>query len=157
MSRKIFWMPALLALTACSLVAPKYEEKQAEQIAIAFFEHLAAGRYAEADAIYAGDYLTLVSNNPQISLDDHAALWKSGCKINGMQCLPIYRILTSEKFSLNEFWLTVEFKDKTGGVFTRGPCCGATAEEMPPVSRFDVYVIERDGRYYVTSLPVFTP
>jgi hypothetical protein len=38
-----------------------------------------------------------------------------------------------------------------------GPCCGATAEEMPPTSQFSVDVIERDGNYYVTSLPVFQP
>ena len=157
MIRKFLWVLIPLFLIACSLVAPKYETKQAEQAAMAFFEHLSAERYGEADAMYAGDYSTLVSNNPQISLDDHTALWKNGCEINGLQCLPIYRILKSEKFSLNEFWLTVEFKDKNGGVFVRGPCCGATAEEMPLVSQFDVYVIERDGKYFVTSLPVYVP
>ena len=157
MIRKLLWVLIPLVLAACSLVAPKYETKQAEQAATAFFEYLSVGRYTEADAMYAGNYSALVSLSSLIAPDDHIALWKNGCEISGLQCLPIYRILKSKKFSLNEFWLTVEFKDKTGGVFVLGPCCGATAEEMPPVSQFDVYVIERDGKYYVTSLPVFVP
>ncbi len=146
-----------MSLAACSLIAPKNETQLAGQAAEVFFEHLSAGRYAQAAEMYAGDYSALASLTSLIAPDDHAALWKNGCEISGLQCLPIYRIISAEKFSLNEFWLKVEFRDKTGKVFVQGPCCGATAEEMPPVSQFDVYVIERDGEYYITSLPVFTP
>ena len=124
---------------------------------MAFFKNLSEGRYAEAAEMYAGDYMALASLTSQVPPDDHAGLWKSGCEISGLQCLSIHRIISTEKFSLNEFRITVEFRDMTGSVFVQGPCCGRTAAEMPPVSQFDVYVIERDGRYFATSLPVITP
>jgi hypothetical protein len=157
MIRKYLWVLIPLIMTACSLAARKNENKLVEKAATAFFAHLSEVRYSEADAMYAGDYSALTSLTSQIPPDDHAALWKNGCEISELQCLPIFRILKSEKFSLNEFWLTVEFKDKTGGIFVQRPCCGVTTAEMPSTSQFDVYVIERDGKYYVTSLPAFLP
>ena len=144
-------------MAACGRNSPRFQKGLAEQTAVAFFKDLSAGRYEKAATMYAGDYAALASLTSEIPPDDHAGLWKNGCEISGLQCLPIYRIINTEKFSLNEFRITVEFRDPSGGVYVLGPCCGATAEEMPPVSQFDVYVIERDSNYYVTSLPVFIP
>ena len=157
MIRKYLWVLFVLLLAACGRDNPRFQKGLAEQTAVAFFNDLSAGRYEKAAAMYAGDYATLASLTSEISSNDLAALWKNGCEISGLQCLPIYRIINTEKFSLNEFGISVEFKDPYGGVFVQGPCCGATAEEMPPVSQFDVYVIERDNNYYVTSLPVLLP
>jgi hypothetical protein len=157
MFRTLFLIFISLFLANCSLIAPKNETQLAGQAAEVFFEHLSAGRYADAAEMYAGDYSALTSLTSLIPPGDLAALWKNGCEISGLQCLPIYQIVSAEKFSLNEFRITVEFRDKAGGVFMLGPCCGATTEEMPPVSQFDIYVIERDGGYYITSLPVFVP
>jgi len=157
MMRKYLWVLFVLLMAACEKDSPRFQKGLAEQTAVAFFKDLSAGRYEKAAEMYSGDYEGLASLNDEIPPDDHAALWKNGCEINGLQCLPIYRIINTEKFSLNEFRITVEFRDASGGVFVLGPCCGATAEEMPPVSQFDVYVIERDGSYFVTSLPVFQP
>lgn len=157
MIRKRFWILFILLLTACSMNNPRFQKGLAEQTAVAFFKDLSAGRYEKAAEMYAGDYAVLASLTSQIPPEEHVGLWKNGCEISGMQCLPIYRIVNTEKFSLNEFRITVEFRDKASGVFVQGPCCGATVEEMPPVSQFDVYVIERNGSYYVTSLPVLQP
>lgn len=157
MTRSRIWILLTLILAACGSLTPKNEIRLAEQSAITFFDHLAAHRYAEADAMYAGDYSALASLTSIISADDHEALWKNGCEISGMKCLPILRIVKSEKFSLNEFWLTVEFKDDNGKALVLGACCGATPKEMPTVSQFIVSLIERQGSFYVTSLPVFQP
>ena len=157
MLRKYSGFLIALLLAACSGNNPRFQKGLAEQTAVAFFEHLSEGRYEKAADMYAGDYTALASLTSLISPDDYAGLWKNGCEISGLQCLPIYRIISTEKFSLNEFIVHVEFRDKSGGIYVHGPCCGATIEDSQPVSRFVVYVIERDGRYYVTSLPVFSP
>ncbi len=107
--------------------------------------------------MYAGDISDLQYLNPSIDETETETLWRNACTINGFQCLPIKRILNVEKFSLNEYHLRVEFQNPDGSLFLLGPCCGASEEEMPPVSQFDVYVIDRSGDYYLTSLPVFVP
>lgn len=154
---KILCLLVSLAASACNLVMPNDQLKKAEEAAELFFDNLSTGRYAETDALFAGDYAQLASLTILVTADNHAGLWKNACENSGMQCLPIRRIIKTEKFSLNEFWLVVEFLDRSGGPLTQDPCCGANADASPPVSQFDVYVIERDGRYLVTSLPVFLP
>ena len=157
MVRKIIFIILIIFLAACSSLLPGQELKLAEEAAIEFFQLLSQGQYVEADLLYGSDYTALISMNPDIPPDDHTAMWKNGCELNGLQCLPILRVVKSEKFSLNEFFLTIEFKNADGSVFVLGPCCGASEQEMPPVSQFPVDIIERDGRYYITSLPVFVP
>ncbi len=163
MLRKIALVLFALLLAGCAANMPGFEEKLAEQTAVAFFKSLSSGRYAEAEKLYAGHYEPLVSLSTTAAPDDHAGLWKNACELSGLQCLPIDRIISTERYEVTEqnpwnaFKITVEFKDRTGEVFVLGPCCGATTEEMPPTSQFTVDVIERDGDFYVTSLPVFQP
>lgn len=132
-------------------------EQNAEKAAIKFFHLLSTGGYEQAAAMYAGDYSTLQSINPSIDENDRVTLWRNACTINGFQCLPIDQVLSVEKFSLNEYFMLVEFQNPDGSLFVLGPCCGANEEEMPPVSQFDVYIIERGGEFFVTSLPVLVP
>jgi hypothetical protein len=163
MLRKIAWALLTLMLAGCAAKMPRFEEKLAEQTAVAFFKNLSVGHYTEADALYAGNYEPLVSLSTTTAPDDHSGLWMNACEISGLQCLQIDRIISTERYPVTEqnpenaFKITVEFRDRTGKIFVQGPCCGASAQEMPPVSQFTVDVIERDGNYYVTSLPVFTP
>jgi hypothetical protein len=163
MVRKIGWILFMLMLAGCAAKTPRFEEQLAEQAAVAFFKDLSAGHYTQADALYAGDYSALASFSSVISPTDHAALWKNGCEISGLQCLPIDRIISTERYPVTQtnpqtaFKITVEFKGRTGKTFVQSPCCGASATEMPPVSQFKVDVIERGGKFYVTSLPVYIP
>lgn len=146
-----------IMLAGCSLLTPKNEEAQAEAAVTAFFEHLSKGEYAQAADMYGAGYEELTYFNPNIPEDDHVALWRNICEVNGFQCLPVLRVIDTEKFSLNEFMVTVEFRAADGQPFVFGPCCGASEEEMPPETQFQMFAIERDGQYLVTSLPVFVP
>ena len=157
MKRTLIWLFFLSILVGCAQLAPKNDAAQAEQALSAFFEHLSRGEYAQADALYGASYEPLVYLNPSIPDDDHEALWRSACEVNGFQCLPVLRVIGSEKFSLNEYIITVEFRGVDGNPFVFGPSCGASEEEMPPESQFQMFVIESGGRYLVTSLPVLVP
>jgi len=150
-------MLAAIVLVGCGLLSPRGETARAEAALTAFFDHLARGEYEQAEALFGADYEALTYFNPNTPTEDHAALWRNACERNGYQCLPVLRIIQTEKFSLNEFVISVEFRDAEGAAFMHGPCCGASGEEMPPVSRFEMFVVERDGQYLVTSLPVYVP
>jgi hypothetical protein len=147
----------LLLFSACSLINPLTGEQKAEMTAIDFFSLLSTGEYEQASEMYAGDTSGLQYMNPSIDENDLVGLWRNACTINGFQCLPIKQVLHVEKFSLNEYFMQVEFQNPDGSLFVLGPCCGASEEEMPPVSQFYVYVIERGGDYFITSLPVLVP
>lgn len=159
MKRCFFCVIGTLAffLSACNLIDPIPNEQKAEKAAVVFFERLSSGKYQLAAEMYAGDYAELQYMNPSLRNDDLPALWRNACTINGYQCLPIRQVLEIEKFSLNEYHLKVQFQNPGGSVFILGPCCGADEEEMPPLSEFDVYVIERKDVFFVVSLPVFVP
>lgn len=132
-------------------------EQEAEKTARQFFQLLSTGEFAQAAGMYAADISGLQYMNPSIDDNDLETLWRNACTVNGFQCLPIKRVLSVEKFSLNEYFLQVEFQNPDGSLFVLGPCCGASEEEMPPVSQFDVFVIEREGEFFTTSLPVLVP
>jgi hypothetical protein len=155
--RLTFLFIILYFLSSCSLDSPITDAQKAEKAAKQFFQLLSDGEYVQAAGMYAGDTSGLQYMNPSIDKNDLESLWRNACTINGFQCLPIQTILTTEKFSLNEYHLQVEFRNPDGSLFVLGPCCGASEEEMPPVSHFDMYVIERNGEYFVTSLPVLVP
>lgn len=146
-----------LFLSACNLIRPISNEQKAEVAAVEFFERLSIGEYQRAVEMYAGDYAELEYMNPTLPEEDYAALWRNACRVNGYQCLPIRHVMEIEKFSLNEYYLKVQFQNPDGSVFILGPCCGADEEKLPPQEEFDVYVIERSGIFYVVSLPVFVP
>lgn len=129
----------------------------AEQALQDYFAALNAGQYEQADRLFGGTYETLTGWNPDINPDDHTALWEAGCSRNGLQCLLV------RSFSLKEqagdiYFYTVEFTNKDGDLFVRGPCCGADETEMPSTSQFEVRVQEsEDGRFLVLDLPVYIP
>jgi len=45
------------------------------------------GRYEDAAQLYGGDYMLLQMYNPTVAPEDHAALLKNACEVNGFRCL----------------------------------------------------------------------
>ena len=58
----------------------------------------------------------------------------------------------------DEFTFIVEFNNPDGNLFVRGPCCGTTETEQPPVSKFEFAVQKMmDGQFKVMTPPVYVP
>jgi hypothetical protein len=151
--RTVILLAVLLA--ACASAAPRADD--ARQALVDFFDLLNRGEYAEADALYGGDYEALTSFNPALDPADHAALWQNGCRMNGLQCLTV-RTATLKDYHNGTYVFFVEFNSPDGSLFVRGPCCGATETEMPSESHFEYRVAETaDGQFKVMDLPVYVP
>lgn len=99
----------------------------------------------------------LIEHNPSTDPQDHAALLKSGCTINGFQCLKVKEIVQSEQAAPDTFRFVVAFRRAAGDLFVLGPCCEANATDMPPRTQFDFTVKKIDGRFLVQELPVYVP
>lgn len=125
---------------------------------LTFFNLLHLRRYEEAIPLYGGDYEIMQTWNPDVDPNDAVALWTNACESNGLRCLPVLNIVNQLKISPTEFHFLVEFMWDDGSLFVRGPCCGATEEEMPPVSQFEyTVVLGLDGKYRVMGWPVHVP
>ncbi len=124
---------------------------------ISFFDALSSKDYLQAVELFGGSYEILRGWNPNINEKNYQELLKNGCQANGLQCLKIKEIVNSEQTSAVDFNFKVEFMNSDGTLFERGPCCGATEEEMPTQSAFDYQVKKEDGDYKVMTLPVYIP
>jgi hypothetical protein len=146
-------------LTGCSAGgdAPPPREA-AQQAVIDFFALLHEERYQEATELYGGTYDELIYMNPGQDPSDHAALLRNGCTMNGLQCLEVLGTTPTQAGSGTRFVFDVQFKNEDGSLFVLGPCCGATATEMPPLDTFLIAVeTTSEGRYVVMDLPVYVP
>ncbi len=146
-----------VTLSATGGLTQDLEQEQAYRTLIDFFDRLHAGDYEQAAELYGGSYETLIYWNPTIPAEDHLALWKNGCEINGMVCLKVHQAILQEQSAPGEFQFIVEFENEDGTRFTLGPCCGASETEMPPKWEFP-YTVKRVGdQFLVMDLPVSTP
>lgn len=133
-------------------------EQEARDTLVAFFEDLHAGRYEEAMGLYGGTYEIMTDHNPTIDVQDHAALMRNACTINGAQCLQIRTASLDRQVSATEFVFTVEFQADDGSLFVLGPCCGASEEDQPPRSVFEITVIKTsESEYLVMDMPPYMP
>jgi hypothetical protein len=124
----------------------------------AFFSHLQAGEYGQAAGLYGGTYDIMIDHNPEIDPDDHAALFRNACTVNGAQCLETGRVVLERQPSPTEFKFTVEFKNEDGSLFELGPCCGEAETDHTPQSVF-VYTVMKSTAddYVVMEMPVYAP
>ena len=130
---------------------------EAHAVLLKFFALLNARQYAEADALYGGDYEQLKIFSPEADHADHVKLWSNACDLAGLQCLEI-RTTEFIKLQGDTYVFQVEFSNPDGSLFVLGPCCGADEIEMPPISQFE-YKVARNakGKFLVMDLPPYVP
>jgi hypothetical protein len=122
-----------------------------------FFTALSEGRYEDAVGYYGGSYEVLIDMNPNIDQENRSTLLEAACTHNGFVCLPALRTTLLSQSGAEAFEFLVIF-NQNGAPFERGPCCGASLEEMPPQMEFS-YLVQRDqeGVWRVMDLPVYVP
>ena len=155
------------AHACCDTLTPGTTQKpapsdlaQARSALEAYFDALNAGQYEKAMDIYGGSYEVLLELNPEIDPNDHAALLKSACTMNGFQCLRIKKVIKEAQVYSGTFTFVVEFLNPDGSLFVLSPCCRAAGTDLPPQSQFEFTVqrIPQAGNaYLVQSLPVYMP
>lgn len=155
-----------LSAQACAYNSPTFGESlptpdesiHARETLVLFFDHLSTGEFQEASELYGGSYDVLIDNNPALDPNDHAALLRNACLVNGFQCLEVRSALPQKQASAREFKFLVEFNNPDGSLFARGQRCGAGETGMPDQSQFG-FTVQRysGGVYLVTDLPVYVP
>ena len=155
----ILMLLTLTCLSACSsFKTTAQREMETAQVTLeSFFTLLAYGAYEQAASIYSGSYEPLLSMNPSIPPEDVKELWRNACLYNGYQCLEIKNVASASRDAQGFYHFVVEFKQKDGSLFVLGPCCGASATEMPPQSQFEYIVRCNNGIFSVVDPPVFVP
>ena len=180
MKRKVmFTFFLLIILTACSPYSgalPGQENQIPAQVSAAvpgqnpsrevearsavedFYAALNQSAYDQAAGLYRGSYEALQGYNPDIDPGDQVSLLGAGCEFNGLMCLQVLDLSLIHENDSGEFIFEVEFANPDGSQFVLGPCCGATEEEMPPVTLFQVRVTcEQDSACRVLDLPPYVP
>lgn len=130
----------------------------ARQALIDFFLFLHAGEYELAADLYGGSYRVMQDHNPGIDPEDHAALFRNACTVNGAQCLEIRNATLIDRPSPAEFVFAVEFANDDGSLFTQAPCCENSHENSSHQHEF-IYTtrLECTGKFLVWELPVYLP
>lgn len=128
--------------------------ENARKALVEYFDLLNEKQYAKAVRYHGSGY----DVNPSIiDENDYAGLLKNGCEIKGLQCLKVKNVVEQQQISPVEFKFVVQFANNDGSLFKRGPCCGATEEQMPTQTVFEFVVKLVDNKYMIISPPVYVP
>ena len=131
----------------------------AKNTLLAFFDFLKDEKFDKAVELFEPTGLDswewLENFSPSEEKNNKALVLKNYCRSTGT-CLEA-NILKVEQNNENEFILSVEFLHDDGELFVLGPCCGATEEEMPPISKFDFRIYKNDDLFKVSTPPVYVP
>ena len=146
-----------LVLIACTPQKITLDASAAESTLFDFFQALSDGNYERAAHLYGGSYELLRAMNPQSDPDDLANLWKLGCEVNGLVCLPVNRVVETRALSETETLFVVEFLTEDGQVFALGPCCGAEESAAAPQSAFEFRVRTQNGFSLIEDMPALIP
>ena len=146
-----------LVLIACTPQQITRDASAAESTLFDFFQALSDGDYERAVQLYGGSYEQLRAMNPQNDPDDLASLWKLGCEVNGLVCLPVNRVVETRALSETETLFVVEFLAEDGQVFALGPCCGAEEGAAAPRTTFEFSVQTQNGFPLIMDMPALIP
>ena len=147
----------MLIMGCAQSPVPENDPEEARTSLIEFMLLLNTKEYEQAAQLYGGSYELMQTWNPDIAPSDHVQLWEHACEWNGLMCLEV-RTATLREQQGDTFVFQVEFSNPDGSLFVQGPCCGASEEEMPPVSQFEYLVGKTaEGTYLVLTLPPYVP
>ena len=167
--KNFIWVPLTITLAVClaSCTAQQgtlpttgslSDEQRALDVLDEFLQSLYNGEYDKAAQLYAGTYETMRDHNPSMNPEDHVALLRNACTINGAQCLQVKSAALDRQVSDTEFVFRVEFLNADGTLFVLGPCCGGNETDFPPQSVFYLTVVKTDNdNYVVMDMPPYAP
>ena len=134
------------------------DDQIAQRVLIEFLQCLHDGEYDQAAQLYGGTYETMTDHNPSIDPNDHIALFRNACMINGVQCLQVKSVDLDQRRSATEFVFKVDFLNADGTLFVLGPCCGGSEVDSPSQSVFEFTVTKVAKRQYlVNDMPPYVP
>ena len=146
-----------LVLIACTPRQITHDASAVESTLTDFFKALSDGNYERAVQLFGGSYESLRAMNPQSDPDDLVGLWKLGCEVNGLVCLPVNRVIETHALSETETLFVVEFLAEDGQVFTLSPCCGAQEGTAAPQSAFEFRVRTQNEFSLIEDIPALIP
>jgi hypothetical protein len=155
----VVWLECLSSEMQDASNGSANDAELAQGTLIEFFKCLNDGDYLSASSLYGGSYEVLAEYNPELDLEDSAALLRNACMINGFQCLQVQSVTLQQGGAhTGEYRFVVEFLAPDGGRFVLDPCCGSTETDMPPRSQFEFTVVHTgEGTYQVQDLPIYAP
>lgn len=134
------------------------DDERARHVLVDFLQSLHDGQYDKAAQLYGGTYQTMIDHNPSINPNDHSALLRNACAINGAQCLLVKSAGMDTIVSETQFVFNVELLNADGTLFVLGPCCGGNETDFPPQSAFHFMVLKVDkDRYVAKDMPPYAP
>lgn len=119
-----------------------------------FLTALFTGDYILGAKLYGGDTSILSDWNPDIQ-NDLPAWLERGCTQNGLNCLPARSLTYRGPDAEGALQFLVEYNNKDGTLFQRGPCCG---EETGPITTsFLMRARQQGDMWQVLDLPPYIP
>jgi hypothetical protein len=134
--------------------SPTTDEAQARNALLGFFASLSAGEYAQAAALFGGEFDEETIRPPEQG-ESPEAYWAELCGFHW--CQPITEITSAEQVSADEYLFYVVFVHPLGGHLQIVACCGGDPAATPPVWQFAYPVRRIDGVWKVMRTPLFTP